>query len=325
MSPDSILRTTLFDAEHRDPQQIDPGSIDVAALNDRQLLWIELQDAAGLDGLRERLGIPAEIAAALREPDASPDILDAGECFWLRACGIRPHDEDECFDLHSIDLVAGRNFVVSFRKGAQDAPDPILDRTPLRRDIGRLSAASFVAARLHALLSTYFEEVSRIEIRVERIDQTILEAGRTHCMDELRSLLRSTSRLRRALADHRELFTGLARPDFRPADGEEPHRHFAALDEKYERAMDVVENSRDLVIGSFELFSSRTALSTNETMRTLTFLTVLIGTLAVAAGILGMNFEAGFFESEAGFWIALGGMALAGAIVMLVARWRRWM
>jgi Mg2+ and Co2+ transporter CorA len=38
-----------------------------------------------------------------------------------------------------------------------------------------------------------------------------------------------------------------------------------------------------------------------------------------------MNFEAGFFESEAGFWIALGGMALAGAAVMLVARWRRWM
>jgi magnesium transporter len=325
MTPNTPLRATLFDAGHRDPQQIDVRSIDVDTLADTQLLWIELQDAADLDGIDERLGIPAEVMAALREPEATPGILDAGDCFWLRACGIRSRDEDENFDLHAIDLVAGRNFVVSFRNGAQDEPVPILDKTPLRRDIGRLNAASFVAARLHALLSTYFEEVSRIEIRVERIDQAILEPGRTHCMDELRSLLRSTSRLRRALAGHRELFTGLARPDFRPADGEEPRRHFAALDEKYERAMDVVENSRDLVIGSFELFSSRTALSTNETMRTLTFLTVLIGTLAVAAGIFGMNFEAGFFESEAGFWIALGGMALAGAVVMLVARWRRWM
>jgi magnesium transporter len=325
MTPNAPLRATLFDAEHPDPQQVDARSIDVDALADTQLLWIELQDATDLDGIDERLGIPGEVLAALRREGSSPGILDAGDCFWLRACGIHSRDGDDSFDLRAIDLVAGRNFVVSFRNGAQDEPDAVLDRTPLRRDIGRLNAASFVAARLHALLSTYFEEVARIEIRVECIDQAILEPGRTHCMDELRSLLRSTSRLRRALAGHRELFTGLARPDFRPADGEEPRRHFAALDEKYERAMDVVENSRDLVIGSFELFSSRTALSTNETMRRLTFLTVLIGTLAVAAGILGMNFEAGFFESEAGFWIALGGMALAGAAVMLVARWRRWM
>lgn len=325
MPANARLRATLFDAEHPDPQRVDPGSIDVAALDERQLLWIESQDAAALDGIRERLGIPAEVVAALRAPEASPGILDAGDCFWLRACGVLPRGEDGDFDVHAIDLVAGPNFVVSFGNGTGGGTDDILGRTPLRRDLGRLSAASFVAARLHALLSTYFEAVSRIEVVVERIDQAILDPGHTHCMDAMRRLLRSTSRLRRALADHRELFTGLARPDFRPAGDDGSRRHFAALDDKYERAMDVVENSRDLVIGSFELFSNRTALSTNETMRTLTFLTVLIGTLAVAAGIFGMNFEAAFFESDAGFWIALGGMALAGAAVMLVARWRRWM
>ena len=325
MPENTPLRATLIDADHRDPQQVDVWSIDVDALADTQLLWIELQDADALDVIDERLGIPAEVMTALRAPDASPGLLDAGDYFWLRACSIRCRDDDGNFDVQAIDLVAGRNFVVSFRNGTRQEPDALLDRTSLRRDLGRLSAASFVAARLHALLSTYFEAVSRIEIRIERIDQAILDPGRTHCMDELRSLLRSTSRLRRALAGHRELFTGLARPDFRPADGEEPRRHFAALDEKYERAMDVVENSRDLVIGSFELFSSRTALSTNETMRRLTFLTVLIGTLAVAAGILGMNFDAAFFESEAGFWIALGGMALAGALAMVLARRHRWM
>ncbi len=51
----------------------------------------------------------------------------------------------------------------------------------------------------------------------------------------------------------------------------------------------------------FELFSSRTALDTHRTMRTLTFLTVLIGALAVTAGVLGMNFQVEFFSSELGF------------------------
>jgi len=299
--------------------------MDVGSLDDAQLLWIDLRDRALQDPVAERLGIPLEIIEAIRDAAPAPRLVDAGECFWLRACAIRARDGDECFEVHAVDLIAGRNFVVSFGNGGADVAEALLDRPALRRDLGRLSAASFVAARLHALLSTYFEAVSRTEMQVERIEQAILDPGHTECMDDLRLLLRTTSRLRRILASHRALFTGLARPDFRPSDGEEPRRHFAALDDKYERAMDVVEDSRDLVIGCFELFSSRTALATNETMRTLTFLTVLFGILAVAAGVLGMNFRAGFFESRSGFWVALGGMALASAAVVVVARRYRWM
>ena len=90
--------------------------------------------------------------------------------------------------------------------------------------------------------------------------------------------------------------------------------------------MDMVENTRELMVGSFELFSSQTALRTNETMRVLTFATVLIGTLAVLAGVLGMNFDAAFFATgDAGFWWALGGMAALAVAAVVVARWRRWL
>lgn len=319
------MRAVLFDTQHPDPQKVDPRSVDVAGLADTQLLWIEIDGISVQDGIAKRLGIPSAITDALREPDAKPGLVDVGNCFWLHACAIRPMGEGGCFDVHDVDLVAGRNFVVSFRNRDTGNSTALLGKPSLHPDLGRLSAASFVAAHLHALLSTYFEAVSRIEHLVERIDQAILDPGHADCMDDLRMLLRTTSQLRRVLASQRALFTGLARPDFRPSDGDAPRRHFTALDDKYERAMDVVENSRELVIGCFELFSSRTALSTNETMRRLTFLTLLIGIMAVAAGVLGMNFEARFFESEWGFWITLGGMASTAIAVMLVARRNRWM
>lgn len=88
--------------------------------------------------------------------------------------------------------------------------------------------------------------------------------------------------------------------------------------------MDVVEDSRDLVVDCFELFSSRTALDTNRTMRTLTFLTVLIGTLAVTTGVLGMNFEMAFFGSERGFWITLAAMIVLSAAAWWLASRKRW-
>ena len=85
------------------------------------------------------------------------------------------------------------------------------------------------------------------------------------------------------------------------------------------------ESARELVIGSFELFSTRTAQRTNETMRVLTFVTVLLGTLSVLAGVLGMNFEAPIFSTGArGLTITIGVMLAIIAIAIAVGRWRRW-
>ena len=103
-------------------------------------------------------------------------------------------------------------------------------------------------------------------------------------------------------------------------------KEFRALEQRFERAMDAVEMGRELVVGSFELFTTRSAQRTNETMRVLTFVTVLLGTLAVIAGAMGMNFKAPLFDSGApGFWITIAAMALIALVATVVARWRKWM
>jgi Mg2+ and Co2+ transporter CorA len=60
-------------------------------------------------------------------------------------------------------------------------------------------------------------------------------------------------------------------------------------------------------------------------MRVLTFVTVLMGSLSLIAGIMGMNFAMPFFtQGESGFWDV---MALMGGVIvaaLAVGRWRRW-
>ncbi len=61
-------------------------------------------------------------------------------------------------------------------------------------------------------------------------------------------------------------------------------------------------------------------------MRRLTFATVLLGSLAVLAGVLGMNFDVAFFESGAkGFWTAIAGMTVISIVALGVARMRDWL
>lgn len=144
-------------------------------------------------------------------------------------------------------------------------------------------------------------------------------------LPELQRLRRAASRLRRMLAPHRAVFGALSRPDFRPADDGVAARHFASLDTRYERAMDMVENARELVIGSFELLTSRTGIDTNQSMRTLTFVTVVTGVLAVIAGVLGMNFDASFFDTrDVGFAVAAGVMLVLAGIALWFGRRRAW-
>jgi Mg2+ and Co2+ transporter CorA len=318
----SSLRAVLFDSTRLDSREIDLAAIDMADVGDTRLLWIDATEAQDVEAVLRRLALPGDIAERVRDPGTAPDLLHTDAGFWLRAHGLR-EGRDAAFEPLPIDIVAARNVVVTLRCAGADKAHG-LDLLQTHGALGRLDSERFVAALLHGVLTTYFDAVDTIEARVERVEETILAPDDEDCIEELRQLVRSTSRMRRSLAAHRKVFSGLARPDFGRCDDDAPRRQFAALDDKYERAMDVVENSRDLVIDCFELFSSRTALSTNETMRALTFLTVLIGGLAVAAGILGMNFKVAFFTSENGFWITLGAMGALTTAAVLIARRRRW-
>lgn len=317
------MSVVLFDANGTDRTDVALYDIDVERLQATQILWIDCADIEAFDAVRARLGIPDVLANAARAPDERPAVFNTTEHFWIRVSSVSIDASVQIRD-SALDIVAGRNLVITIRPSNAIDAKALMPMPDCDTALGRLDAASFVAAILHRLLTTYFDAVAEIEDHVERLDQTILDPEPMDCSDELRRLLRATARLRRRLARHRVVFSTLARPDFSPADEGDRRKHFAALDGKYERAMDVVEDSRDLVVDCFELFSSRTALDTNRTMRTLTFLTVLIGTLAVTTGVLGMNFEMAFFGSERGFWITLAAMIVLSAAAWWLASRKRW-
>ena len=330
------LRAVLFDADHDDraldERALEAGAIDCGALSDRQLLWVDVEDGSehAADALVQRLvqqlGLGDGAIAALRELNGHPRLPNFGDWFLAQALVVE-HEGQLKFNGRGLAIVAGRNFVLSLHRGPLAFLEQLRARERADTHLGVLSAESFTASLLDWQLESYFDAVTDFEAAVDRLEVAVL-ATTVHLdsLPQLAQLRRSASRLRRMLAPHRSLFSALARPDFRPdADGD-ANAHFLALDERFTRAMDAVENVRDLVVGSFELFATRTAQRTNDTMRALTVFTVLLGTLAVLAGVLGMNFPAQFFESGArGFWIAVGSMLALAALSLALARWRRWL
>jgi Mg2+ and Co2+ transporter CorA len=93
----------------------------------------------------------------------------------------------------------------------------------------------------------------------------------------------------------------------------------------YDRYEILADHARDLVNGSFELFSTRTAESTDELVLRLTFMTMLLGAVGAIAGIFSMNFETPYLQSGVlGFWSVIGVLVTITVGAILVARLKDW-
>ena len=320
------LDIRLFDGNGK-VEDIELDAVDLAGLEEHQLLWVDLEGGgvACIQQAFEQLGLAGESLRDFADRSASPELRVHNGVFFVRVVAVR-NDGDLAYNGTVVSILTGKNFVVTAHQEPVEFLKQLRERESDDPGLGMLSADSFTASLLDWHLNTYFEAVADFESADERLENDILDESRRHCLGDLRGLRKAASRLRRMLSAHRPVFSAIARPDFRPTADGEVNRHFQTVDTHYQRAMEAVENARDVVIGSFELFSNQTALRTNAIMRVLTILTAVTGSLAVVAGVLGMNFKAPFFDTGlTGFVVAICGMGALAAVGFTLAWWRKWL
>ena len=325
------IKAMLYSADAPD-QEADLAALDVSRLTERQLLWIDLASPEEEECAAVARLIEAEARLVCVGPGSQerPGLWNYGHQFRLTAAAMAlPSAEQKARPLW-MTLIAGANYVVSIHEGDIDFVEELREREKGDTGIGALSAESFAASLLDWLLNTYFQALEVLVGEIDRVEVAILSRrdpdSIRHQVELLIQARRRVAEVRRLLVSHRDLFYGLARPDFMATEKAETRPHFIALNARLERAEDDVDHCRELVVGAFELLSTRAAQKTNDTMRVLTFVTVLLGSLALVAGVMGMNFELAFFQSGArGFYTVTGIMGAAAVLAVLLALWRKWL
>lgn len=321
------IHAFLYSADAPD-RALGLDEIELGALSSQQLLWLDLAKptAAELARAGQLLGGDPDLLKVEDGARSRATLANFGELFRLTVTAVSLDRSTSPLALGNMTLIAGRNYVVTVHEEEIAFLDDLRNREKGESVIGALPAESFVASLLDWLLDSYFHAVEAIVHDIDRVEVTIL--GKKMPPQFLGILVEARKRiaeLRRLLKSHRDVFHGLARPDFMATERPEARPHFEALNRHYERAEDELESARDLVVGSFELLSTRAAQATNDTMRTLTFVTVLMGSLALVAGVMGMNFQLPFFDSGTyGFLIVTGSMLLLSAVSVWIAIKRSW-
>lgn len=292
----------------------------------RSVLWIDLdeRDEDQIRSLGMDLGLKEETQRRFLDRGTTPGLFDHGD--YLEVTVHAPSDP-ESRRLERIECLVAERWVVTVHDAPLEVLETFRERASGSGTTGDLDGLQFLANILEWMLNGYLEAFEAIERALEDVDTRAMQgeaSARDDVLGQLVGLRRETGRLRRALTSHRETLLALTRPELEAIASSTSASRFAELRENLERAVQSARDTRDAVVGSFDILIASAGQRTNDIMKILTLASVLILPGSLIAGILGMNFELGFFEDSSYFWVALACMAFVAALTVVVARLRHW-
>ena len=177
-----------------------------------------------------------------------------------------------------------------------------------------------------AIVDGYFPVLDKLEDDIDALQDDVISRPTTWTLERVFSLKRELIALRRAISPSREIFNQLTNRDLQLV-AEEHIVYFRDVYDHLIRVTDELDNDRELVAGTLEVYLSTVNNNLSTIMKRLTGVTVILAGIGAVAGIFGMS-EAGTAlgggGEGAGFWAVTGFVVLGAAVTALVLRRIDW-
>lgn len=307
--------------------EVEDWASQLGRLGRASILWIDLEQPSE-DEIREladELDLSSESADLLAEGGGDPYFGDFES--YLHVTAYVPRNEGGKLELERVECLVSKHWLVTVRRNPVEVIETFRERAAGSGETGRLDGPDFLANLLDWVLESYLEAFEDIELALEELDSRTMEGALPDPDSVLRRLVelrRQIGRLRRALVSHREMFLALTKPELEAIASSRSAERFAGLRSRLEEVVQAARDSRDSVVGSFDVLIARTEQRTNEIVKVLTLASVLLLPGALIAGVMGMNFKVGLFETGANFWVVIAGIIGVAAATLVMARARRW-
>ncbi|HJR94670.1 MAG TPA: CorA family divalent cation transporter [Gaiellaceae bacterium] len=320
-----MLTVFVFDARGSRREEDLPQALD--GLDDDAMVWVALRDPTEdeVAAVQEALGLADEQALRLLEQPSHASLVDAGEHMHVTLYAASSEEGEPA--LRPLECVLGPNWVVTAHEAEIEVLEEFRERAEGGSEVGALDSPSFVAAVVEWVVTSYFRAFEAIEEELEELDARVMSDVPKNVSDDLARLVelrRAIGTLRRALSPHREVIVALAHPELDLLSTEASGERFDAIEKRVAQAVEAAREAKESTRGSFDLLVARLGQRTNDIMKVLTLVTVILLPSTVLAGIMGMNFRVGLFDLGWLFWGVIAAMLGIAVLVLSVARTRRW-
>lgn len=292
-------------------------------------VWLNVDgvvDAALLQALGAEFGwhpLALEDVASLHQ---RPKTEDFGSYVYVVV--YMPYGR-EGLPMEQLSILFGENYVATIQGGAEgDCLEPVRRRMLESRGKARTKDADYLAyAIIDAVVDHYFPLVDRMNTRLERLEQDVLDERAGTVIAEIPAIRSDLHSMWRTLAATREAINLLIGAEIALV-SEDTQLYLRDCEDHCAQLLDAVEACRDLSANLLDLNQAIVNNRSSETMRVLTLIATIFMPLSFLAGVYGMNFdrevsplnmpELGWY---AGYPMALGLMACT-ALGFVAFFWR---
>ena len=318
---------TVFVFDERESRREEDLRASLDRLGENALLWLALRDPTEEEvaTVQEVFEFSDEQARRLLEQPSRASLLDSGEHMHVTLYVASGEGGEPV--LRPVECVLGANWVVTAHEAEIEVLEEFRERAEGGGQIGELDSPSFVAAVVDWVVASYFRAFEEVEGELEELDAKIMSDIPKNVSDELTRLVelrRTIGTLRRALAPHREVIVALAHPELDLLSTETSAERFATIENRVTQAVEAAREAKESTRGSFDLLVARIGQRTNDIMKLLTLVTVILLPASVLAGVMGMNFKLGFFDLTWMFWAVIAAMLGIAVLVLSTARKQSW-
>ncbi len=230
-------------------------------------------------------------------------------------CGIRTDE---------LALFVGRNYLVTVHR----EPMPVLAEVADRWKAGVREVSTGIAGVLHSLLDSivddYFPVVDALGDRIDALEDAIFDNGGQEALQPLFNLKKDLLYLRKVITPERDGMNVLMRREL-PIIEPRSVAYFQDVYDHLVRLTDSVDTFRDILSSALDAYLSVVSNRLNEVMKTLTASATILMSLALIAGIYGMNFHyMPELQWRYGYCAVLGLMLVVGGVLGAYFRRKGW-
>jgi magnesium transporter len=283
-------------------------------------LWVDCVEAPPdvITSVAKTLGLHPLVAEDIIERNQRAKIETFDEIVHLVMFALRYQGEVESCE---IDIVLGPRFLLTAHDRTWDPASHVPLRLGLEGVLGR-GTDYLLYALADSIVDGYFPVLDRLADEIDQLQDDVMESASDWTLQRLFTLKRELLEIRRATSPAREIFNQLTNREI----GAISASHILYFRDVYDhliRVTDELDNYRELVSGTLDIYLTIVNNNLSVIMKRLTGVTVILAGIGAVAGIFGMSEAGAAFSGgeSAGFWIVtLAAVAVAAVAAVILRR-----